>query len=982
MWFVLLCVAFAAPIASAQLKGRYDQRVNLSPFPYHVSTFGTQEQLPQNQVTGILKDPLTGQIIISTANGIVEFNGYRFGEYRSNLAYRNYLFVELYSSPQFDHLLGETFIGDVYLLENEPRHLGKYSAVDIQYGHTVFMDPTGEVRFRKNEWSQAKVIQTGLVDATFIKWIDDDVFLISDKTRTYRFALNISKLEFVMDDAIYRTLHDSLTGTRYHISRSTLYKEQNGAITPITLPIESEVLLQDIELIDTGLIVTSNAGLFLIFGDFTFRFSESDVLPTNALDKIFYDRDEDVIFIGTSNKGLIKLTKKKIVNFYDVSDLFLGSFGSLVFDDGSVYAVAGNKIVNTQMMGSFKVLEFDFPENPISSLSIYADTIYVGYWGNGIYAMSKKDGRKIFEDTFDENAVFATYIDRDGQYWLARSDGIATGPTLNSITRHLPETIGEQMTTIYESMDGNLWFGGRKGIVVLGKDREVIRTFGAGDGLNSIDVRAFFEDEEGKMWIGTYAGGLYCYTNGNLISLKSKPNYLLGDDVFTLAPDQFGYLHITSNNGMMLIHQDALNAFLDGQTDYLVPYILGEQTGILNTEFNGGFFNNHININRTYFYYPSIQGVVQYTASRISAKKTNLQISGVFLDGEKMDRPEVIPRQTQFLRVDFFDLNFSELHNVYYQYKLAGTQANERWSSPQKETFVSLFNLEPGDYTLLVRTINASNDLNPPTVSYAFRVQPYFYEMVSFRLLVLLSGILMAGFVFRRRILLKQRALQREMEVSNTITELELNAIHAQMNPHLIFNSLNVLVHLIRSKSLEKAENFTVDFAQLLRNILERSGDQYIEIDKEIQILTNYLQIQSIRYQDAFEYRISCDPQLYQRRIPTMLVQPFVENAIIHGLAHKQGLGRLDVRFMRVDAGIGIEIEDDGIGRKRADEINRGKKRTSMGIQLVLKKLELLRVKYGMDISFEVLDATSGSQTGTLVRIVMASKGDANTNVS
>jgi hypothetical protein len=971
---LFILVAAFATTASAQLKGRSDQRVNLSPFPFHVSTYGTQEQLPQNQVAGIVKDPRTGQLVLSTANGIVEFNGYRFGPYRSSLMYRNFLFVKLLSSPQFDQLVGVALGGMTYLLDEEPVVLGSYSAIDFGDDYTVFMDFEGKITYRKNDWNDAKTIETGITSARFIQWQDEETFLTADLERTYSYSVVSSKRDVILEDAVLASTFDSITGLTYFISRTQFYVKNDRQIVPIDLPVDNITELRDVEAVDGVVLITSNTGMYIVVQGYVFRYKETDFLPTNILEKIYVDRENDIIFIGTSNKGVLKLSRKKIVNFYDVSDVFMGTFGSLVFGGGRLFAAAGVNVVNLRLQNEFRVLDFDFPRTPISSLSIFADTMYIGYWGNGLHALSLKDGSKVFYDKMDERSVFATMIDRKGNYWIALSDGIATGKSLQSLDKHLPDTIFDQMTTVYESRDGSLWFGGRSGIVVLDDTRDIKLTLGPDDGLEAIDVRAFFEDDQGKMWIGTYAGGLYVYDGGVLVSLRAKDNYLLGDDIFTLAPDLLGYVHVTSNNGLLIVHKDALEAFLNGKIDYLVPYYFGEEAGIFNTEFNGGFFNNHVSISGQYFYYPTIQGIVQYTASTIKNKPTKLQFNGVYLDDQITGMPSEIPREVQNIRVEFFDLNFTELYNVHYQYRLLGSQTRERWSKPQKSTAVSFYDLTPGEYTLEIRTINGSNDPNPQTISYVFSVKPYFYEMASFQVLMVFLFIVLIGLALQRRFTLKQIAMKRELEFSNTITELELNAIHAQMNPHLIFNSLNTLVHLIRSKSMEKAENFTVDFAQLLRNILEKSGEHFIEIGREIQMLNNYLQIQTIRYNDMFSYDIECDPTLLSERIPTMLIQPFVENAVIHGLAHKRSGGRLEIRFIRHIDAIVIEIEDDGVGRERANAINQGKKRKSMGMLLVQKKIELLRSKYELDFELDVMDSNDEQHTGTLVRIVIHRK--------
>jgi len=428
---------------------------------------------------------------------------------------------------------------------------------------------------------------------------------------------------------------------------------------------------------------------------------------------------------------------------------------------------------------------------------------------------------------------------------------------------------------------------------------------------------------------------------------------------------------MSSNNGLYVIHQDALNNYLYNRIDYLVPYFVGVQSGVYNTEFNGGFFNNHINNNGNIIYFPSAQGIVFYLSVPIQEKKTKLTLNAVFADGKVVESPRKIARTTKKIRFEFFDITYNEFDNVYYQYKLEQVGEPVEWSQPSRSTFVQFDFLPPGNYVFNVRTINGSNTTNPEIVSYAFTIAPYFYERVAFQLgvgfLFLVSTVLLFQSRFRR----KQVRIKRELEISNTIKELELNAIHAQMNPHMLFNSLNVLVYLIRSKSLEKAENFTVDFARFLRNILERSGDQFVEIRKEMEMLTNYLEIQKIRFNDSFTYSIDCDAGIQNVRIPSMLIQPFVENALVHGLAQISQGGILTLRCWQEEGVIHITIDDNGIGRTRSAELQEGKKWSSMGLKLIEKKIELLKAKHNLDIDLTIEDQESVNKTGTRVHIAM-----------
>jgi hypothetical protein len=429
--------------------------------------------------------------------------------------------------------------------------------------------------------------------------------------------------------------------------------------------------------------------------------------------------------------------------------------------------------------------------------------------------------------------------------------------------------------------------------------------------------------------------------------------------------DQHGFLVISSNNGLQVIHEKDLVAYLTDQVDYLVPYYVGIQSGVFNTEFNGGFLNNHINVNGSVIYFPSAQGIVFYFSRPIEAKKTKVVLEGVFADGEKSGFPVEFARTTKQIRFDFFSVTYNEFDNVFYQYRLEEIGKSAEWSEPSRSTTVLFDLLPPGEYVFEVRAINGSNDPNPETLRYTFKIPPYFYERPLVQIGIFFIFLLLVLLIVYRRNQQRQEKIKRELEVKNTITELELDAIHSQMNPHLIFNSLNVLMHLIRTKSFEKAEHFTVEFAQLLRNILEGSGAHFLEVVREIDLLENYLRIQEIRFRDEISYRIECDPSIYSKQIPAMLVQPLVENAIVHGLSHTVDRGNLVIRFEETSDFLRISVEDDGIGRAQSAKIQQGKKRRSMGMALIQKKIDLMKSKYGVSIALDLEDLREGERPGT-----------------
>jgi LytS/YehU family sensor histidine kinase len=191
------------------------------------------------------------------------------------------------------------------------------------------------------------------------------------------------------------------------------------------------------------------------------------------------------------------------------------------------------------------------------------------------------------------------------------------------------------------------------------------------------------------------------------------------------------------------------------------------------------------------------------------------------------------------------------------------------------------------------------------------------------------------------------------------------------MNPHFVFNSMNVLVQLISSEKLKKAEDFAISFSKLLRNILEQSEKNFISIKDEITTLRSYLDIHLIRFESSFGYTINCPDDLLPLQIPTFLTQPMVENAILHGIAHADYPCELNIDFSRKETDIYIEIRDNGIGRTLAKEINSSIAHNPLGIELIKRKINLLHAKYNIQVGMHIRDLNPDTHTGTVVLFII-----------
>ena len=205
---------------------------------------------------------------------------------------------------------------------------------------------------------------------------------------------------------------------------------------------------------------------------------------------------------------------------------------------------------------------------------------------------------------------------------------------------------------------------------------------------------------------------------------------------------------------------------------------------------------------------------------------------------------------------------------------------------------------------------------------------------------------------------------------------INLTALRSQMNPHFIFNALNSIQDLILKQDTEASYDYIVMFAQLVRNTLNYSNQDFISIEKELEFLEVYLQLEKLRFGEIFNYSISFDEKEYLE-VPSLIIQPFIENALVHGLMHKAGEKELHIVFTYTDNMIQCVITDNGIGRNKAEEIRnrQGNHHESFALQAIEKRLEIFKKQYSKNIGYVIEDLYENEiATGTKVILTMPFK--------
>lgn len=300
---------------------------------------------------------------------------------------------------------------------------------------------------------------------------------------------------------------------------------------------------------------------------------------------------------------------------------------------------------------------------------------------------------------------------------------------------------------------------------------------------------------------------------------------------------------------------------------------------------------------------------------------------------------------------------------VKYRHKLKGIDSNWITTFEQKPE-IRFSNLSPGNYTLIFKACN--NDEVCSDHKYVeFSITPPIYKTTPFLITaVLLSIIVLIGSVklyihYHQR---KIKAKQKTQDLERKFYKAKISAIRSQMNPHFLFNALNTIQEFILTNQKNIAGEYLADFADLMRTYLNQSKNDKICLRDEVEMLRIYLRLENLRFENSIKFSIQVDPAIDSSciEIPVMLVQPFVENSIKHGLLKKTGERTLNVNFeFGGESGLKCTIKDNGIGRKAAAKNKNSQIKeahNSFATNALKERIDLLNSKYSQKVTFKIID--------------------------
>lgn len=596
----------------------------------------------------------------------------------------------------------------------------------------------------------------------------------------------------------------------------------------------------------------------------------------------------------------------------------------------------------------------------------------------------KKDGQYVFLHRHKNSGKLLAVSENEGIFEVKNT---AAGHQLVNI---LPATHGSGQT-LFEDKSGRLYaVHNSSSIQVFSfeNDRLVLKDSIPAGGL----VNGFYEnDREGALYFATSLGLVKAGKNrpGAEPGIYTESNGLPGKLIGSMIADADQNLWLATGRGLAVFRDDSIRVF-------------GRADGTQSLEFH---ITAALRRKNDELWFGGAEGITIVPAGGNPGPVGNapgVLLTNILINDEKPDslrckrtgassisrlREIVLPYENNTISLEFVAIEYSDPANNRLWYRLA--ERDDHWVAVEKGEagFARYAKLPHGEYRFMVMAASSEGQRSAPVEVLRLTIEPPWYLTWWFKLLSTLAllGILYALYRYRidRLDMLRKEAefkqkeaefRQREAENKQQMAETETAILRLQMNPHFIFNSMNSINAFMLKHDINTASDYLGRFADLMRAVLNLAAKPYIPISGEIDLLDKYLRTEAMRFEKSFSYTFDVDPDLDQDEtiVPTMILQPFVENAIWHGLLNKQGAGQIRIGFKSHDSRLICSVEDDGIGREAARLLkNDAPGHASKALSITRRRLELLQAETGIDSGFEIEDLHNDAGQASGTRVVL-----------
>ena len=683
---------------------------------------------------------------------------------------------------------------------------------------------------------------------------------------------------------------------------------------------------------------------------------ERKFLPGVEVSRTFRDDDGNTWFT-TIGQGIYRLNSAEFRNLTLDLPLYKGCSVSFIKRFGN------ELVVGTNRNSVFRYRLPGMTGQAVEELSplerkriVYIDSLR---WGSFIYGYDfslEEQARGRAERSIGLN-IKSAMMKNDSVLLIASSVG-AFSIDINKL-RVIDTVWKERTTTLFYHRDttyigtlnGLYRLTGGSRVEWLGKDIPFLRK----------RIAAIVESSDGVLWIASYDdAGLIGMKEGRVVRTIDQNDGLTSDICRTLTL-QNDHLWVGTDKGLNRIDVCDRDQPI---TQYSADDGLG--SNVINTVF--------VDSPRVYVGTPV--GLTYFDQTKVNSNSgCRLAWLDISSSGQSRIRDSAhlqLSYTGNNIHFEYAGISYKSAGKMQYQYRLLGLDTAWRYT---RQTFLDYPTLPSGEYTLQIVAINKSGVRSRP-LSIHFEVVTPFWKTVWFLAGVFLASLSFTWIAVSVRIKIIRTRQQEEKMLARRISEMEHMALQAQMNPHFIFNCLNSIQQYIFDKDIFAANKYITGFSRLIRSTLHNSSKSLIPLGDEINYLANYLSLEQLRFKEKMDYFIQVAPELDIRNvlIPPMLVQPYVENSMRHGLRHKtDGKGIIKIMIGPAENGLTIVIEDNGIGRQKAARYKTPEhiEYQSRGMSLTAERIGLMNKLYGEGIGVEVTDLLDdeGRPAGTRVKM-------------
>ncbi len=975
--FLLLVIVAADMTLFASAQNGLDPK--REPAHYTHQSWRVRDGLPQSSVNALAQTP-DGYLWIGTQEGLSRFNGSAFRTFNKSIVPQlRSNFVRLLAAGRGGTLwIATTAPGLIAYRRGEFARVG--DSLDAQFVTALSADEAGALwigtdrgmLFRKREDSVSFVRWNGETTApilTILPLGTDSVLVgTSREIRLWTPAGPVAVHLPVKAKLMVRVLVTDGNGTLWigTIKDGVWSVKGNevrhfGAAEGLA---SSRVECMSVDSRGTVWVGLNGGGVARIRNGRVSGFDTRDGLTARDVLSLLEDREGN-LWIGTSAGGLDRLSNGKFVTLATGSDpAALTVFAVHEGRNGSIWA--GNS--------AGEVLRFDgvafrpyvsLPESArslISALYQGADgLLWVGA-REGLFLLEKGKLRPVPRPGGKPwGVVFAISEDARGNVWIASGYGLTKFRGGEFHVRNFPAAAGPPtLRSLQLDARGTLWgVAWESGLWSISGDS--VRNYTTADGLPTTELMSLSVDREGVLWIGSVGAGLIRFKDGRFDRFPGARG-LSDDNIYTILEDDSARLWMSSNNGVFVASREQLSAVADGRDSGVSCVFFGEEDGIRSRECNGLGQNSGLRSRDGRLWFATVMGVAVVDPNNLphNTVPPPVVVEEVMVEYTALPATADLtaPPGTQRIEFRYAGLSLSNPSKVFFRYRLDGFDRD--WVDAGTRRTAYYTNLPPGKYVFRVTASNDDGMWNSTGAALGIQLDPQFYQTTWFLVLCLVAAA--AGgyrsFVLYRRY--HERKL-RSSQLETLLTRSRLQALSMQLQPHFLFNTLHAVLVLVKEDPATAARMIT-GLSELLRMTLDDSDQELVPLAREMEFLRKYLEIQQVRFQDRLNVRIETDENLLAAMVPTLVLQPIVENAITHGIARLSGPGEIAVKARTRGTMLELEVSDNGSGMAEGARsvLNPGR-----GISNTRTRLHHL---YGEEHSFEM---TGSPQGGVTVKIVL-----------